>query len=188
VAFSRETEAHSRRMALDICQEQIRQTLNTVRELTNMVSDFSESKYKDMDEYLFKIMKFKEEAVKQKRLLLSELARSGMLLTNREDFVRLSVYIVEIADFCEGVSHRINYLAKRKIDIVDEIRVDIFNICRNVLKTVTNLRETIFSLTYSREKAMMLAEGVDIAEYTVDDIADKAEDATDSIRILALVV
>ncbi|MFH0748579.1 MAG: DUF47 family protein [Candidatus Bathyarchaeota archaeon] len=217
MAFPRETEAQARRTALEICQEQIRKALEAVREVTNMVADFSERKYKDMDSYLFKITKLKEEDVKQKKALLGELAKSGMLLINREDFVRLSVQIGEIGDYCEGAAHRITYASTREMDISDEVRSLLFNMSKNVLKTVTNLRETIFSLAYSRQKAIDLASSVEIAEYAVDelfreteikimdsdmdcgsmiilkdlaqlleDIADKAEDAIDSTRILAL--
>ena len=202
---------------MDICQEQIRKALEAVRELTNMVSDFSELKYKDLEGYLFRIIKLKEENAKQKKLLLGELARSGMLLLNREDFVRLSVQIGEISDYCEGAAYRVTNISKRKIDVNDDLRTSIFNMCKNVLKETTNLRETIFSLTYSSQRAMDLADSVEVAEYAVDemfreietrimdskmdcasmillkdlvqlleDIADKAEDAIDSTRILAL--
>jgi len=217
LAFPRETEAQIRRAALDICQEQIRKVLDAVRELTNMVSDFSESSYKGVDEHLSKITKLKEETVEQKRLLLGELAESGMLLLNREDFLRLAVQIGEIADYCEGAAYRIAYISRRDMKINDDIRASLFNMSRNVLKTVTNLRETLFSLAYSRQRALDLARNVEIAEYVVDelfretevkiidskmdcssiiilkelaqfleDIADKAEDAIDSTRILAL--
>ncbi|MFH0896659.1 MAG: DUF47 family protein [Candidatus Bathyarchaeota archaeon] len=217
MAFPRETEAQVRRTALDICQEQIRKVLETVRELTNMVSDFSELKYKGMDGFLSKITKFKDETVEQKKILLDELARSGMLLLNREDFLRLSVQIGEISDYCEGAAHRIAYVSMRDMKISDDIRASLFSMAKNVLKTVTALRETIFSLAYSRQKTLDLAENIVIAEYAVDelfratemkileskmdcgsmiimkdlaqfleDVADKAEDAIDSTRILAL--
>lgn len=218
MAFPRETEAQIRRMAIDICQEQIRKVLDAVRELTNMVSDFSESNRKDMGDHLSKIKKLKEEAVEQKRLLLEELARSGMLLLNREDFLRLAVQIGEIADLCEGAAHRLTYISNKKdLKINDDIKTSMFNLSRNVLKTVTNLRETIFSLAYNRQRALDSAKNVELAEYAVDelfretevkiidskmecsaiiilkdlaqfleDIADKAEDALDSTRILAL--
>ncbi len=217
MAFPRETEAQIRRTALDICQEQIRKVLEAVRELTNMVSEFSEFKYKGMNGYLSTIVKFKEETVEQKKLLVGELARSGMLLLNREDFLRLSVQIGEIADYCEGAAHRIAYISTRKMEISDDIRVSLLNMAKNVLKTVTALRETIFSLAFSRQRALDLAENIVLAEYAVDelfretevkildskmdcssmiilkdlaqfleDVADKAEDAIDSTRILAL--
>lgn len=204
-------------MTLDVCQEQTRKVLDAVRELTNMVSDLSESNSTNAEEYLYRITKLKEEAIEQKRLLLEELASSGMLLLNREDFLRLAVHIGEIADYCEGAAHRVTYIVKKDMVISDEIKSSLFTLAKNVLKTMTNLREAIFSLAYSRQRALELAKNVELAEYVVDelfratelmildsemecrsiiilkdlaqfleDIADKAEDAIDSTRILAL--
>lgn len=195
----------------------MRKVLDAVRELINMVSTLSESSYKETEEQVFKIVQLKEEATQQKNLLLVELAESGMLLLNREDFLRLAVQIGEIADYCEGAAYRITYITKRKMKISDEIKTSLFSMGKNVLKTVTNLRETMFSLAFSRQRALDLAKNVEIAEYAVDelfreteikiidsdmdyrsmillkdlaqfleDIADKAEDAKDSTRILAL--
>lgn len=195
----------------------MRKVLDAVRELINMVSTLSESSYKETEEQVFKIVQLKEEAAQQKNLLLVELAESGMLLLNREDFLRLAVQIGEIADYCEGAAYRIAYITKRKMKISDEIKTSLFSMGKNVLKTVTNLRETMFSLAFSRQRALDLAKNVEIAEYAVDelfreteikiidsdmdcrsmillkdlaqfleDIADKAEDAKDSTRILAL--
>ena len=218
MAFPRENEAQIRRMVLDICQDHVRKILEGVRELSNMVFDFaSGSNSQSMDDHLSQIKRLKEEATEQKRILLNELAEAGMLLINREDFLRLIVQIDEIVDFCEGAAYRLCTLAKRKIKMKKDILDSLSNLSKNVLKTVTNLRETILSLTYSRSKAIEMAKSVEIAEYVVDeifrdlemkiidakldlgttlllrdlaqsleDIADKAEDATDSTRVLAL--
>jgi predicted phosphate transport protein (TIGR00153 family) len=195
----------------------MRRVLNAVRELTNLIQDFSELNYANTEKRIFEITRLKDEAAEQKRLLLAELAESGMLLLNREDFLRLAVQIGEIVDYCEGAAYRIFFNDTATTEIYTELRVSLFNICKNVLKTVTNLRETIFSLAYSRQRALDLARNVEIAEYAVDelfreteikiidsdmnfksiiilkdlaqfleDIADKAEDAIDSTRILAL--
>jgi predicted phosphate transport protein (TIGR00153 family) len=217
VAFPRETEEQIRRGVLDICQDHIRVVLDAVRELTNMVFDFSEKTYDNIASNLSQIKKLKEEATEHRLILLNELAESGMLLLNREDFLRLAVQIGEIADYCEGAAYRISHVASKKLKIDNELRESLFNLSKNVLKTVTNLRETILALKYSRSRAISMAKNVAIAEYIVDemfreiefkilnakmnlettllmrdltnfleDIADKAEDASDSTRILAL--
>ena len=217
MAFPRETEEQIRRTVLEICQDQIRRVLGVVRELTNMVSDFAEKTYAEMPNHLERIKTLKSEAAEQKRILLQELAETGMLLLNREDFLRLAVQLAEIVDFSEGAAYRITYITERQLEVANELREYLFNMSKNVLKTVTNLRETILSLAYSRSRAIDMAKNVEIAEYAVDEIfreievlildagmnlqttlilrdlaqflesiADKAEDAIDSTRILAL--
>jgi predicted phosphate transport protein (TIGR00153 family) len=217
MTFPRETEEQIRRSVLDTGQEHIRRTLEAVRELTNMVSDFSEQNAKEMDTRVAQIKRLKDEAVEQRRVIIQQLAESGMLLLNREDFLHLAVQIGEIADYCEGAAHRISYMAKNRIQVDEDVRQGILSLSKNVLKTVTNLRETILSLNYNRQRALDMAQNVEVAEYAVDelyrelefkifeskhdtrtilllwslaglleDISDKAEDAIDSIRILAL--
>jgi len=191
--------------------------LDTVRELANMVSEFSEEKFQNIEDHFYQIKKLKLEASTQKQILLDELAETGRLLLNKEDFLRLAVQISEIIDYCEGAAYRINYIVSKKPTISDTIRIGFFNLSKNVLKTVMNLRETIFALNYDSSKTINMAKNVEIAEYAVDeifreievniidaemdlgttlilldlantleDIADKAEDASDSTRILAL--
>lgn len=217
MVFPREARGHIRRSILNICQDHIRKVLETVRELANMVSEFSEEKFQNIEDHFYQIKKLKLEASTQKQILLDELAETGRLLLNKEDFLRLAVQISEIIDYCEGAAYRINYIVSKKPTISDTIRIGFFNLSKNVLKTVMNLRETIFALNYDSSKTINMAKNVEIAEYAVDeifreievniidaemdlgttlilldlantleDIADKAEDASDSTRILAL--
>jgi len=217
MTFPRETEDQIRRTVLDTAQEHMRKVLEATRELTNMVSDFAEKNSKEMDVHLSQIKKLKDEAAERKQVLLRELAESGMLLINREDFFRLAVQVGEILDLCEGAAHRLNYIARHNVRITDELRSGFLALSKNVMKTVTNLRETVLSLSYSRQRALELAKSVEVAEYAVDEmyrelevkiieqkfeigptlllwslaefleeISDKAEDAIDSTRVLAL--
>jgi len=182
-----------------------------------MIFDFSEGKHKNIKDHFAHIKSLKIEAAEQRQNLLNELANVGMLLLNREDYLRLAVQISEIVDYCEGAAYRINYIVSKKLTISNEIKLNLFNLSKNVLKTVTNLRETIFALNYGSSRIISMAKNVEIAEYVVDelfreievkiidakmdlgttlilrdlanfleDIADKAEDASDSTRILAL--
>jgi len=217
MAFPRETEEQIRRLVLDIGQEHIRRILEAVRELTNMVSEFADQNPKEMDSRIARIKTLKDEAAEQKRVLIIQLAESGMLLLNREDFLHLAMQMGEIVDYCEGAAYRVNYMTKHKVDVSEDVRQGILSLSKNVLRTVTNLRETVLSLSYNRQRALDMAQNVEVAEYAVDelyrelefkifeskletrtilllwslaglleDMSDKAEDAIDSIRILAL--
>ena len=218
LAFPIEAEDQIRRNVLNICEDHIRKVLESVRELALMVDALSnKADLETMENHLFQIRKLKEEATENKRNLLNELAETGMLLMNREDFMRLAVQINEIPDFSEGAAYRINYMVKKNLNVSRDLYESLINLSKNVLKTVTNLRKTILSLRYSRSKAIEVSRSVEIAEYVVDkifretemkiidaeldigttlilrdlaqfleDIADKAEDAIDSTRVLAL--
>ncbi len=217
MAFPRETEEQIRRTVLDIEQEQIRRILDAARELTNMVSEFAEQNPKEIDTRVAQIKRLKDEATEQKRNLIHQLAEYGMLLLNREDFLHLAVQVGEIVDFCEGGAYRVSYMVKHKVLVNEDMRQGLLSLCKNVLKTITNLRETILSLSYNRQRALEMTRNVEIAEFAVDelyrelefkifeskldtrtilillsfaglleDMSDTAEDAIDSILILAL--
>lgn len=217
MTFPRETEGYILRTVHAICQDHIRKVVEAVRELTNMVFDLSENNFKNMKDHFAQIKQLKTEASDHRQTLLNELADVGMLLLNREDFLRLAVQLGEIVDYCEGAAYRINYIVSKKLNVDDVIKTSLLNLSKNVLKTVTNLRETIFALNYGSSRIISMAKNVEIAEYIVDeifreievkiidanlelgttlilrdlvnfleDIADKAEDASDSTRILAL--
>lgn len=217
MAFSRETEEQIRRTVLDIEQEHIRRILDATRELTNMVSEFAEQNHKEMDTRVAQIKRLKDEASEQKRNLILQLGEYGMLLLNREDFLHLAVHVGRIVDLCEGGAYRVSYMVKHKVLVNEDMRQDLLSLCKNVLKTITNLRETILSLSYNKQRALEMTRNVEIAEFAVDemyrelefkifeskldtrtililwsfaglleDMSDKAEDAIDSIRILAL--
>ncbi|UCH02196.1 MAG: DUF47 family protein [Candidatus Bathyarchaeota archaeon] len=218
MSFIRANENQVRRMVLDICQDHLRKILEAVRILSRMMFDFANGdNLSVIEKHLVNIKTLKEEAAEQKRILLNELAEAGMLLMNREDFLRFAVQVDEIVHLCEGAAYRIIAIRKRNIKIKNALLESLYNLSKNVLKTVTNLREVILSLTYSRSKAIEMAKKVEIAEYAVDemfrdievkiidaelnlgatlllrdlaqfleDIADKAEDAIDSTRVLAL--
>jgi uncharacterized protein Yka (UPF0111/DUF47 family) len=127
------------------------------------------------------------------------------------------VQVGEIVDLAEGAAYRVSYISNHKVPVSQEMRQALLGLSKNVLKTVTNLRETVLSLSYNRQKALEIARSVEVAEYAVDelyrelefkifeskldsrtilllwsfaglleDMSDKAEDAIDSIRILAL--
>ena len=174
--FPRETEDQIRRTVLNIGQDHIRRVLDSVRELTLMMDDLSnQSDEETMANHLYQIKKLKEEATENKRVLLNELAETGMLLMNREDFLRLAIQINEISDYTEGAAYRINHIVKKKIHINADLLEHLMNLSKNVLKTVKNLRETILALKYSRVRAIELSKSVEIAEYAVDELFRETE-------------
>ncbi|MDH5769744.1 MAG: DUF47 family protein [Candidatus Bathyarchaeota archaeon] len=218
MVFPRDTEEQARRMVLGVCQDHIRKVLQGVRELTAMVDDFASGKNPEaVGDRLARIRGLKEEAAGLKRGLLKELAEVGMLLMSRDDVLRLVTQVNQIVEMSEEAAFRVSEIVKKKMDLNEEILEGFLNIAKNVLRAVTNLRETILSLKYGRERTIELAGNVEIAEYVVDEIyrdldmkiidtkmdvnfklllreaalfleniADKAEEATDSVRILAI--
>jgi len=218
LAFPGDTEEQVRRIVLGICQDHVRKVLQGVRELMGTVEDLSSKRSSEgVNDRLLQIRSLKDDAAELKRELLNELAEAGMLLLCRDDVLRLVTQVNQIVELSEEAAFRFSEVVKRKARLDEEIREGFLNMAKNVLRAVVNLRETIFSLKYGREKTIKLAENVEIAEYVVNEIyrdldmkiidaemdmslklllreaalfleniADKAEEATDYVRILAI--
>ncbi len=89
-----------------------------------MVFDLSEGNLKNMEAHFTEIKKLKTEASEHRKKLLNELAEAGMLLLNREDFLRLAVQLGEIVDYCEGAAYRINYIVSKKLNLDTKMPYD----------------------------------------------------------------
>jgi uncharacterized protein Yka (UPF0111/DUF47 family) len=189
--FPRETADQLRREVLSICQDYIRQILSCVREMTLMASNFSSIDELDkMDEHLLLVRKYKDQGREYRRILMQELAESGMLLMGRDDIIRLAIELGEIARYSESAAFMISYITERKLDVSDELRKCIFDLAKNSLKTVTGLRQAIMSLMYSRTGALEMRSNVEAAEFTVDelyrDIGLKILDSKIDLRVVLI--
>ncbi len=171
LAFPTEAEEQIRNAVLSICQDHIRKTVETVRELALMLDDYvSEQGKKNLDDHLLHIKELKDEVDDLKKGILAELAERGMLLMSREALLKLVIEVNSIANSSEAIAFRIVQLNKSKREIKENIKSSLLALGKNVLKAVTALRQTIFALKYDRAQALILAKDVDTAEYVVDEI------------------
>ncbi len=153
-----------------------------------MASNFANRDELDkMEEHLLLIRKHKDQGREYKRMLMQELAESGMLMIGRDDMIRLAIELSEIARYSESAAFMITYITDRKLDITDELRKCIFDLAKNSLKTVTGLRQAIMSLMYSRTGPLEMRSNVEAAEFTVDelyrDIGLKILDSNIDLRV-----
>lgn len=168
MAFSLDSSARLRRKVLDICQEHIRKVVDAVRELPVMLVSYSKKDVENVQKCYENIQKLESESASLKRILMRELAEAGALLLSREDFLRLTAVINEIADFATGIAYRIYEASVRNWNASSGIINDLIKLSEAVLDTVIKLRETIFSLNFGVQRASESAKNVESAEDTVD--------------------
>ncbi len=120
---------------------------------------------------LFNEVRSSEDEVDNARRLVSrELAEIGAILLSREDFLRFTNLISEIADFCEGIVFRLLEILEHDWKVPTDIKDDLLRLSEAVLDTVVRLRETMMVLSYGSAKTMEKAKDVEIAERVVDEI------------------
>lgn len=212
-----ETATRRKREVLQMCQDLVRPSSDSMRALHRMLTSYDPKKLESIKPIFEEIKVAKERSLALKRNLSNELIAAGAILLSREDFLRLAVPVTEVSDLAEGVAYRLIDLFERKSQIPNSIMTKIAELSDGVLDCVLKLREVVFALNFNTERVESLAVEVEAQERKVDElhraaviaiaysnssistililkdvvdmleeISDKAEDATDSARVLAL--
>ena len=209
---AREREEEYRSRLLNLAQDQIRNVLEVLRKTLQMLEQLQkDNDIKHFEDLYTSVLKADEAARESKRMVETEVTNIGAILTNREDFLRLINSIDRIADTAEGVAFRILGLARAKLKINKEILAGITELGNRVLNTVNRLREAIFAVTLNSETFTQKVKETE-AYRTVDfailqsemripqmllsreivamleDIADKAEETVETLRVLSFVI
>ena len=219
MVFPVETEEKVKRKALDVSRDHLREVVDISRKISQLVSAFVIGDKTLVQELFADIKKHQNNVDVTQRNVSRELADIGAILMSREDFLRFTNLISDIADYCEGIAFRLLQIMERDWNVPKQIKEDLIMLSDAVFDTISKLRETVMTLNYGTAKALEKAREVDAAERTVDDIyrqlevdiiagkmdippmfllwtvvqhledaADKAKDASDVARILALTI
>ncbi len=175
MVFPKETSEQLRRRILEICQDHVRKTMDTLREVCLMISAYQTGDEHQVFQHHNNVVKLNEEAAQKKKALMVEVAEVGAVLLSRDDFIRLSSEVETISDYCTGISYRLMELTKRRWVVKSEIMKEIGNLAEAVLDCVIRLRETILALVYGGPKVFEAAEHVESAEKIVDNIYRKVD-------------
>lgn len=219
MVFPVETEERVKRKALDVSRDHLREVVDISRKISQLISAFVEGNNDSANELFEKIKTHQNNVDVAQRNVSRELAEIGAILMSREDFLRFTNLVSDIADYIEGIGFRLLQIMERGWKVPKEIKEDLVRLSDAVFDTISKLRETAMTLNYGTTKALEKATEVDSAERKVDDIyrqlevdiiaskmdrppmfllwtvvqhledaADKAKDASDVARILALTI
>jgi len=219
MVFPVETEERVKRRALTLCQDHLRKVVEITRKVPQLCDDFAKGNKPSVKQLHAETRKAEEEVDIARRGLAQELAEIGAILISREDFLRFTNLVSEIADFCEGIAFRLLEITDRGWKVPTEVKKGLCKLAEAAFETVSRLRETTMTLNYGAAKAAEKAREVEVAERVVDDlyrdlevkvlssqidipallllrdvlqlmedIADKAEDASNAARILAFAI
>lgn len=165
-----ETEERVKRRAMNVCQENLRKVLEVARRTPQIVESYAEGNKDSARQLLNEIRKGQEEVIKARQMVSQELAEIGAILISREDFLRFTNLMSEIADFSEGIAFRLVEIMEHNWNVSADIKKDLVKLTGAVLDTVLKLRETMMVLNYGSAKTLEKAKEVEIAERIVDDL------------------
>jgi len=193
--------------------------MNVYRKTAQVIEAFMLNDKPSLQQLYVEVQELGDGVDDSKRAVAQELVEIGTILISREDFLRFTDVMSEIADFCKGIAFRLTQMVERGWDVPPEIKNGIVDLAGAVSDTSSMLRDTFMMLNYGSPKVLEKARDVEVAERTVDDkyrdleililegnldintlllmrdviqlleeTADKIEDASDAVRILAFAV
>jgi len=175
LVFPIEAEPRAKRRALSLCQDHLRKVIEVVRKTTQIVDAFVANDLNAATRLYEEVQKISDEIADSKRTITHELIEIGAILINRDDFLRFTYVISEIAELCKGISFRILAIIERKWDVPPDIKEGISELSEAVFNTMMKLREAVFALNYGSPQIANRAKDVEVSEREVDNLYRKLE-------------
>lgn len=214
--FSGEAEIQARRRTLAVLQDEVRTVLDAARDLAVAFDFFLEKDNDGLKSTIEKIRKSEDDTESLRRNLTRELGEIGTMLMNREDILRTSYAIEDIAGYISGTAIRFQHMTPK---ILKKSKLDIE--CKELInlsiESVNQLNRVVHTLSLNPLKALEMSSEVQKIEREVDqkyrsllgrifkeidsfkdliilkdiieeieDLSDKCLTASDSITIVAL--
>jgi uncharacterized protein len=119
--YSGELEVQAKRKALAVLHDEINRILNSARELSALSASLIRGDVKDIQASLERMRTAEEEVENLRRKITREVAEIGSLMVYREDVLRTAYLMDDIAGYISGVAFRlanmkITSLKKGKFD------------------------------------------------------------------------
>jgi len=214
--YSGELEVQAKRKALAVLHDEINRILNSARELSALSASLIRGDVKDTQASLERMRTAEEEVENLRRKITREVAEIGSLMVYREDVLRAAYLMDDIAGYISGVAFRlanmkITSLKKGKFDedlkqligmVVDAIfklnemaRALSINpgstieIAQDVQKLERQVDARYRSIIIKALNEISVTKDLLLFKDAIEGIegmADKCQEASDSLTILAL--
>jgi uncharacterized protein Yka (UPF0111/DUF47 family) len=214
--YSGELEVQAKRKALAVLHDEINRILNSARDLSALTASLTRGDEKDIQSCLVRMRNSEEDVENLRRKITREVAEIGSLMAYREDILRTAYIMDDIAGYISGVAFRlasmkISSLKKGNFD--DDVKqligmvVDaIFKLNEMARALSINPSSTIElaeevqrleRLVDAKYRSIVIKALNDIsvtrdmlllkdAVEGIEGMADKCQEASDSLTILAL--
>jgi len=214
--YSGELEVQAKRKALAVLHDEINRILNSARDLSALTASLTRGDEKDIQSCLVRMRNSEEDVENLRRKITREVAEIGSLMAYREDILRTAYIMDDIAGYISGVAFRlasmkISSLKKGKFDddvkqligMVVDAMFKLNEMARalsiNPSSTIELAQEVqrLERLVDAKYRSIVIKALNDIsvirdllllkdAVEGIEGMADKCQEASDSLTILAL--
>lgn len=175
MVFPIEAEPRAKRRALSLCQDHLRKVVEVARKTAQIIDAFIAGDLNTAARLYEEVQRLSDEVADSKRAITHELIEIGAILLNRDDFLRFTYVISEIAELCKGISFRVLAIIERKWDVPPNIKEGIAELSGAVFNTMMKLREAVLALNYGSPHVDAKTRDVDMSEREVDNLYRKLE-------------
>jgi predicted phosphate transport protein (TIGR00153 family) len=214
--YSGELEVQAKRKALAVLHDEINRILNSARDLSTLFASIMKGDYKNAQLCLERMMSAELDIENLRRKITREVAEIGSLMVSREDVLRTAYIMDDIAGFITGIGFRLSNiktssLKKGKFDddieqligmVVDaifklnemaralsinpastiELGQEIQKLERQIDAKYRTIVIKVLNEIAVTKDLLLLKDAVE----GIEGMADKCQEASDSITILAL--
>ena len=170
MVFPIETEDRTMRNLLMLCQDHARLVVEIFRKVLVMIDSLVKGDVDELQEGLEEVEKLHHDSIEIRRTMMKELYGTGGMLVNPEGFYRLISKSSEVMDHIEGIGVRLWEIGERKWKIPKKVGEGLVGMAEVAFETLTKLRESLISLGFNSDQAIVLAREVDEGERKVDSI------------------
>lgn len=168
MVFPIESEDRTMRNLLMLCQDHARLVVEVFRKVFAMIEKLVKYDINELRERLEEINKLHGDSLEIRRMMMKELHETGGMLINREDLYRLFSKSGEMMDHIRGAGIRIWEISEKKWKIPKRAGEGLVMMAEVAFETLTKLRESLISLGFDSDRAIVLARDVDEGERKVD--------------------
>jgi uncharacterized protein Yka (UPF0111/DUF47 family) len=165
-----EGEERTLRNLLMMSQDHSRLVVELYRKLLQMVDDLVKGEQDRIRNAMGEIEGLHARALEVRMTVMKELHETGGVLINREEFYRLISKSSELTDYIEEMGFRIYQIGERGWRIPRGLGEGLVRLAEAAFQALIKLRESLISLGFNSERAVVLAKDVDEIERKVDSI------------------
>lgn len=170
MVFPVESEDRTMRNLLMLCQDHARLVVEIFRKVLVMIDALVKEDATGLPGSLEEIEKLHQESLEVKRTLLKELHEIGGMLINREDLYRLITKSSKMVDHIKGIGVRLWEIGEKEWEIPEKAGEGLVKMAGVSFEFLTKLRQSLMSLGFNSEQALVLARQVDEGEREMDSL------------------
>ncbi|MFQ5920958.1 MAG: DUF47 domain-containing protein [Nitrososphaerales archaeon] len=165
--YSGELEIQAKRKTLAVLQDEISKLLNAGRDLSSVYSLMTKGDTKGVQPYLERIRNTEDDVENLRRKITRDVSEIGSLIVNREDILRTTYLMDEIAGYMSGVAFRLSTV--KPAVLRKELDSEIQSLIDMVVKELFKLNDMARALSINPMTAIEIAPEVQKLERQVDE-------------------